>query len=53
MAPSTLIDGNCGSAVTMRLMRELGDSRPCYDLALGTDPAGVAAALREMVELCR
>lgn len=53
MAPSTLIEGNGGSAVTMRLMRAVGDSLPCYDLALGTDPAGVADALRELVDECR
>lgn len=53
MAPSTLIEGNGGSAATMRLMRDLGASVPCFDLALGTDPLGVVAALREVVAACR
>ncbi|CAN5635280.1 hypothetical protein BH10ACT2_BH10ACT2_24790 [soil metagenome] len=53
MAPSTLIEGNGGSAATMQLMRELGEVLPCFDLALGTDPVGVAETLRELVAACR
>jgi len=52
MAPSTLIEGNGGSAATMEFMRELGEALPCFDLALGTDPAGVAENLRELVAAC-
>jgi hypothetical protein len=53
MAPSTLIEGNGSSATTMRLLREVGEALPCFDLALGTDPVGVAGALRELVAACR
>jgi len=53
MAPSTLIEGNGGSGATMRLMRELGETLPCFDLALGTDPIGVASALESLVAECR
>lgn len=53
MAPSTLIEGNGGSGATMRLMRELGETLPCFDLALGTDPLGVAWALESLVLECR
>lgn len=53
MAPSTLIEGNGANAATMRVMRELGEGLPCFDLALGTEPVGVASAIRELVDACR
>lgn len=53
MAPSTLIEGNGGDGVTMRLIRQLGEQLPCFDLALGTDPVGVVDGLRQVVDQCR
>ena len=53
LAPSTMLEANGSGPGSLKPLAGLARSVPCFELELGTDMAGVAGALAELLDACR